>query len=96
MAEAPTGRRLANPELRRRRLFGVLPSLLTLGNGACGFGAITFAAKVGPDTTMENTLYIAALLIFAAMVFDARWPARAAFQTDERLRRPARQLVRRD
>ncbi|MFM7073897.1 MAG: CDP-diacylglycerol--serine O-phosphatidyltransferase [Planctomycetota bacterium] len=71
MAEAPTGRRLANPELRRRRLFGVLPSLLTLGNGACGFGAITFAAKVGPDTTMENTLYIAALLIFAAMVFDA-------------------------
>jgi CDP-diacylglycerol--serine O-phosphatidyltransferase len=71
MAEAPSGRRVANPELRRRRLFGVLPSLLTLGNGACGFGAITFAAKVGPDTTMENTLYIAALLIFAAMVFDA-------------------------
>ena len=59
MAEAPSGRRVANPELRRRRLFGVLPSLLTLGNGACGFGAITFAAKVGPDTTMAGTFAVA-------------------------------------
>lgn len=72
MAELSNGRRLTpGPELRRRRLFGVLPSLLTLGNGACGFGAITLAAKVSPGTATSDNLYLAALLIFAAMVFDA-------------------------
>lgn len=56
---------------RRRRLFAVLPSLLTLGNAVCGFGAITYAAKVGPERGSPNDLYMAALLIFMAMVFDA-------------------------
>jgi len=51
-------------------MFAVLPTLLTLGNAACGFGAITFAAKVGPQIPAENHLVIAALLIFLAMVFD--------------------------
>ena len=97
----------------RRRLFAVLPTLLTLANAACGFGAITFAAKVGPFTpessaavvqvrhaepgiptgavatpSPENPvtdssraqpriakpgthLFIAAVLIYLAMVFDA-------------------------
>lgn len=64
---------------RKPKLFAVLPTLLTLGNAACGFGAITFAAKVGPEYTAGNHLLIAALLIFLAMLFDmldgsaARW-----------------------
>ena len=32
---------------RRQKMFAVLPTMLTLGNAVCGFGAITFAAKVG-------------------------------------------------
>lgn len=70
---------------KRRRLFAVLPTLLTLGNAACGFGAITFAAKVGPTAAYGNELWISALLIYIAMIFDmfdgsaARW----ANQTSE-------------
>ncbi len=76
-----------NPS-RRKRVFAIVPSLLTLGNAVCGFGAITYAAKLGPEqapivATAEiggvkvgidrptNDLYIAALLVFGAMVFDA-------------------------
>lgn len=61
------------------RMFAVLPTLLTLANAASGFGSITFAAKVGPETTTGNHLFVAALLIFLGMVFDmldgsaARW-----------------------
>lgn len=61
------------------RMIAVLPTLLTLGNAASGFGAITFAAKVGPEQANGNHLFIAALLIFLAMLFDmldgsaARW-----------------------
>jgi CDP-diacylglycerol--serine O-phosphatidyltransferase len=64
---------------KREKLFAVVPTLLTLGNAACGFGAITFATKVGPEVTNGNELFIAGLLIFAGMVFDgvdghaARW-----------------------
>lgn len=65
--------------MRKPQLFAVLPTLLTLGNAACGFGAITFAAKVGPANVEGNELFIASLLIFVGMVFDmldgsaARW-----------------------
>jgi CDP-diacylglycerol--serine O-phosphatidyltransferase len=65
--------------IRRPRAFAVLPTLLTLANAASGFGSITFAAKVGPETVEGNHLLIAALLIFLGMVFDmldgsaARW-----------------------
>ena len=65
--------------MKRAKMFAVLPTLLTLGNAACGFGAITFAAKVGPSNAGGNELFIAALLIFLAMLFDlldgsaARW-----------------------
>jgi len=57
----------------------VLPTLLTLGNAACGFGSITFATKVAPTAGEHNALFTAGLLIFLAMVFDmldghvARW-----------------------
>jgi CDP-diacylglycerol--serine O-phosphatidyltransferase len=63
----------------RPRLIAVLPTLLTLGNAACGFGAITFAAKLGPaDLTVpasdslfaSNPSLVAALLVFLAMLFD--------------------------
>lgn len=72
--ETPRPRRLRKP-----KLFAVLPTMLTLGNAACGFGAITFAAKVGPEAPDANFLIVSALLIFAAMLFDmldgsaARW-----------------------
>ena len=63
---------------KREKMFAVLPTMLTLGNAACGFGAITFAAKVGPTVLGEPStvttgyeLFIAALLIFLAMIFDA-------------------------
>ncbi|MGQ0636378.1 MAG: CDP-diacylglycerol--serine O-phosphatidyltransferase [Planctomycetaceae bacterium] len=72
---------------RRPRMFAVLPTMLTLGNAVCGFGAITFAAKVGllkklgwaDEMTDTRCLFIAAILVFAAMIFDmldgraARW-----------------------
>ncbi|HUG91111.1 MAG TPA: phosphatidylcholine/phosphatidylserine synthase [Planctomycetaceae bacterium] len=69
---------------KRPRLIAVLPTLLTLGNAACGFGAITFAAKLGPTSLGEgplflNELFISALLIYLAMIIDgidgsaARW-----------------------
>lgn len=62
---------------RRTRVFAVLPTLLTLGNGVCGFGSITFASKVGLDKqwgwvgTDTDYLFIAGALVFLAMVFDA-------------------------
>lgn len=53
------------------KLIAVLPTLLTLGNAVCGFGAITFAAKLGPaGMTADNIPFISATLIFLAMLFD--------------------------
>lgn len=94
--------------MKKRKLIAVLPTLLTLGNAACGFGAITYAAKVGPEylgqaanggglTRMLGTspgiynsfdnqhLFVAAVLIFVAMLFDALdgSAARWANQTSE-------------
>ena len=61
-------------------MFAVLPTLLTLGNAVCGFGAITLASR-GADP--GGPLFAAAALIFLAMAFDlldgtaARWADRA-------------------
>ncbi len=56
------------------KLIAVLPTLLTLGNAVCGFGAITFAAKLGPagpaGTATDYVPVICALLVFGAMLFD--------------------------
>jgi CDP-diacylglycerol---serine O-phosphatidyltransferase len=57
--------------LKRPRMIAVLPTMLTLGNAACGFGAITFAARLGPEQAGGNHLLIASLLIFLGMLFDA-------------------------
>lgn len=62
---------IAPKKLRHRKVFAVIPTLLTLCNAACGFGAISIAAKVGPDHFQGVELEIAAYLIFLAMLFDA-------------------------
>jgi CDP-diacylglycerol--serine O-phosphatidyltransferase len=87
-SSAPDGHPHCRRHRRRHRVFAVLPTLLTLGNAACGFGSITFAAKVGPVETAGTTeltyLWISALLIYLAMAFDAldgraaRWANQAS------------------
>lgn len=72
---------------RREKMFAVLPTMLTLGNALCGFAAITYAAKVGPEPAAGESghLLTAALCIFAGMLFDALdgRAARWANQTSE-------------
>ena len=64
---------------RRQKMFALLPTLLTLGNAACGFASISSSARLGPEFASENYLLYAGLLILLAMVFDmfdgsaARW-----------------------
>ena len=48
----------------------VVPSLVTLGNLLCGFGAIICASAEVSPIEAEVNFELAALLIFAAMVFD--------------------------
>lgn len=75
-------------EKKRRKALPVAPTLLTLAGAACGFGAITYAARVGPelqigvDGTGGQHLVFAALLIFAAIVFDA-FDGRVARMTNQ-------------
>ena len=68
--------------MRKPRVVAVLPTLLTLANAACGFAAVTVAAKVqtvglgevpldAMDAAAGRHLFVAAGLIFLAMVFDA-------------------------
>lgn len=60
------------PGRRRRRLtLAVLPTLLTLGNGVCGMASIAVATSALLDWTNEEQLFVAGLLIFGGMVFDA-------------------------
>jgi CDP-diacylglycerol--serine O-phosphatidyltransferase len=66
----------------------ILPTLLTLGNGVCGFAAIAYASKITPksDTADQNFYYVlSACLILAAMVFDALdgYAARLAKSTSD-------------
>ncbi len=51
----------------------IVPTLLTLGNGICGFVAITFISKIGPwETPANNDIYFAwtGWFILLAMLFD--------------------------
>jgi CDP-diacylglycerol--serine O-phosphatidyltransferase len=49
----------------------VIPTLLTLGNGICGFAAIAIASKLdGTEATRRYFMY-SGWLIIAAMLFDA-------------------------
>lgn len=65
-----------NGPKRKRRLLSVrpVPTMITLGNLLCGFGAIVLAMRIHtPPTDLPpaDCLYYAGLLIFVAMVFDA-------------------------
>jgi CDP-diacylglycerol--serine O-phosphatidyltransferase len=60
------------------RKIAIVPTLLTLGNGVCGFAAIAYASKILPEgrpgySLEENAYYygLSGLLILMAMVFDA-------------------------
>ncbi len=51
----------------------VVPTLLTLGNGICGFVAITWASKITPQTApadVDFCFLMAGWFIIFAMVFD--------------------------
>ena len=51
----------------------ILPTLATLGNGLCGFGAIALAARVTPQTDAQSALVLlgaAGWLILLGIVFD--------------------------
>ena len=57
---------------RRRLMLAVLPTMLTLGNGVCGLGAIAVAvsgAELG--WPLEQKLFTSGMLIFGGMLFDA-------------------------
>jgi CDP-diacylglycerol--serine O-phosphatidyltransferase len=58
------------------RKIAVVPTLFTLANGVCGFGAITYAARIprgteSYDAEMVGWLWMSAWMILAAMIFDA-------------------------
>ncbi len=55
------------------RKIAILPTLLTLGNGVCGFAAIVHASKIGMvDSAGQDEMLFAICgwLILAAMIFD--------------------------
>jgi CDP-diacylglycerol--serine O-phosphatidyltransferase len=49
----------------------VIPTLLTLGNGVCGFAAIACASKLDGSELKQHYFALSGWLIIAAMVFDA-------------------------
>jgi CDP-diacylglycerol--serine O-phosphatidyltransferase len=53
----------------------ILPTLLTLGNGICGFASIAYASRIrwqGATTELDNWYFLlGGTFIFAAMLFDA-------------------------
>jgi CDP-diacylglycerol--serine O-phosphatidyltransferase len=66
----------------------VLPTLLTLGNGVCGFASIAYASKITPDLPLprlEMYFLLSAVLILGGMVFDVLdgYAARLARCTSE-------------
>lgn len=72
VSKKPGERLRGGPRPRRRRLtLAVLPTLLTLGNGVCGMAAIAVATSALLEWTNEDQLFVAGLLIFGGMVFDA-------------------------
>ncbi len=62
-----------SPQRKRKRLnLALLPTALTLGNGACGMGAIAIAVSDAPKWSADSDgqLFGAGLLVFAGMLFD--------------------------
>lgn len=70
---------------RRDAVAAIVPNLLTLGNAACGFGAIVHVAGIAPAEPgiaamlAHPNVRVAGLLVLVAMIFDvldgsvARW-----------------------
>lgn len=65
--------------MRRRRNIAMLPALLTLGNGVCGFASIIMASRIHRDALYTGSeqheqamslLAVSGFLIFAGMLFD--------------------------
>lgn len=54
------------------RRIAVLPTLFTLGNAVCGFGAVVLASQtsIGIGISFDISMYAAGWLIVAAMLFD--------------------------
>lgn len=74
--EAPADQRLtrqAKRKKRRRVMLAVLPTMLTLGNGVCGMGAIAIAVSNSASLpwSPDTKLFAAGMLIFGGMLFDA-------------------------
>jgi CDP-diacylglycerol--serine O-phosphatidyltransferase len=54
------------------RKIAIIPTLLTLGNGVCGFSAIVFASKIGGGAERDAFFFaVSGWLIVGAMLFDA-------------------------
>jgi CDP-diacylglycerol--serine O-phosphatidyltransferase len=54
------------------RKIAVVPTLFTLGNAVCGFGAVVLASQtnMGIGISFDTSMYAAGWLIVAAMLFD--------------------------
>lgn len=59
------------PRRKRRLTLAVLPALLTLSNGVCGLASIAVATSISLPWTAQEQLFVAGVLIFAGMLFDA-------------------------
>src|SRR6056297_1381635 len=59
------------PGRKRRLTLAVLPTMLTLGNGVCGMASIAVAVSVSLPWENDQKLFVAGLLIFIGMLFDA-------------------------
>jgi CDP-diacylglycerol--serine O-phosphatidyltransferase len=59
------------PKRKRRLTLAVLPTLLTLGNGVCGLASIAVSTSIALEWTPQEQLFVAGLLIFGGMLFDA-------------------------
>src|SRR2546425_9295770 len=88
-------RALPRHRVNPMKRIAIIPTLFTLGNGVCGFGAITFAARITRDNLLDsqeiNWLWWSGMMILAAMVFDlldgrvarmARWTSDFGAQLD--------------
>ncbi len=65
-------RRKERSKHKKRKLnLAVLPTLLTLGNAVCGLAAISVAMSDSLVRAPEEKLFVAGLLIFVGMIFDA-------------------------
>lgn len=56
--------------LRKQSTLAVVPTLLTLANGACGLGSIAMATMSHQALSQTDGLFYAGVLIYLGMVFD--------------------------